>query len=384
MIPYSCDAPLYHLPIATGALILMNVLVFAGMAGGTIDPTDGWILKYGTGLHPAQWLLSTFTHGDAVHLLSNMFFLWSFGLVTEGKLGWWKFLACFLGIAVTQSAVEQLVMMNFDMAGAGSFGASAAIFGLMAMACFWAPVNELSVFCMLGWYVFTFDVTVGVFAAICVGIDLMYCIALGSGAGGSIMHLMGAALGAAVGATLLKTKVVDGEDWDLFAVWSGTYGSDRKKLREAAPPAPEKVAARADERALEARRRFDAYLQIDQPEHALAVRRRMIDLGQPLALDRSDLLRLITALHKRARWSDSAPVMAELLERFPDDSEAVRLKLAQICLVELEKPGRALDLLAGLDGVALPPSHERLRQKIGAAARRQVDEGELEVDDAAW
>jgi len=26
-----------------------------------------------------------------------MIFLWVFGLVVEGKIGWWRFLACYLG-----------------------------------------------------------------------------------------------------------------------------------------------------------------------------------------------------------------------------------------------------------------------------------------------
>jgi hypothetical protein len=313
-----------------------------------------------------------------------MFFLWAFGLITEGKLGWWRFLCCYLGIAVGQAAIEQAFMASYDGLIPGSVGASAGIFGLMIMACLWAPVNELSVLMFLGWFVFTFDVTVSVFAAFYAGMDIVWCMLLGSGAASSILHLMGGAMGAALGIVLLKAGVVDCEDWDLFSVMSGNYGKYAKENREKAADAPEKAAVRAEHKSLEARRKFDAYLEIDQPDQALLTYRKSIDLGTPLALDRKDLLRLVAALHKHKRWAESAPLMAELVERFPDDSHLVRLKLAQICLVELEKPSRALELVSGLDGIQLPEQQDLLRRKIKAAAKQQVAQGELEVDDAAW
>lgn len=384
MFPYSCDAKLFHLPIATGALIVLNILVFGGFAAGRLDPADGWVLEYGTGLHPAQWLLSAFTHGSFGHLLGNMFFLWAFGLITEGKLGWWRFLLAYLGIAMGQSAIEQAIMPMFAPSVPYTLGASAAIYGLMAMACVWAPVNELSIFMLILLRPTTFEMAVGAFAALYVGMDIFYSVLMGTGAIGSITHLMGGVMGFVLGIVLLKTGVVDCEDWDLLSVLSGTYGADKQKLREAAIDSTRSAVAHSDEKALETRRKFDAYLEIDQPEQALAMKRRAEHTGRPLDLDRQDLLKLITGLHKHGKWADSAPVMAELMEVFPADSQAVRLKLAQICLVELDRPGRALELLDGLGLAALPPQQETLRGKIAAAAKRKVNAGDLEVDDGAW
>jgi membrane associated rhomboid family serine protease len=384
MFPYSCDALLYHLPIATGVLIALNVAAYIAAASEKINVENGWwLLEYGTGLHPVQWFLSAFMHADVEHLIGNMFFLWAFGLITEGKLGWWKFLLAYLGIAAGQSAIEQAIMPLIAPEIPFTLGASAAISGLMAMACVWAPVNQLSVFMLLGFRPITFEMNVGYFAALYVALDVLMCVFLGVGAIGSVTHLMGALMGLAIGMALLKTGVVDCNDYDLASVLSGTYGSDRQKARDAAAMAPDKIAVRMNEQAVEARRRFDAYLEIGQPQQALAVRRRMADIGQPLPIERKDLLRLITALHQQKLWADSAPVMAEALDRFPVGSEGVRLKLAQICVVELDKPARALDLLAALDGAALPPAHDSLRNKIRAVAERKVNEGALEVD-GAW
>lgn len=386
MFPYSCDAPLYFLPFATGAIIALNVLAFLGAASGEIV-VEEWALQWGQGLHPVQWFTSPFMHADFGHLLVNMFFLWSFGLVVEGKIGWWKFVCAYLSIAVAESALEQMVMANYGGDMTGSLGASAAIFGVMAMACIWAPVNELSVLLLLGWIPITFEVTVGLFAAFYAGIEIAWTMLLGSfgtAASSSILHLLGGAMGAALGTVMLKRGLVNCEDWDLFSVWSGDYGKWAKEKRDAAADAPVNTAARVEQKATEARRKFDAYLEIDQPEQALMTYRRAVDMGTPLTLDRAALLRLITGLHKQQRWADSAPLMAEVVDRFPEESQLVRLKLAQICLVELEKPSRALELLTGLNGAKLTEPQEQLARKLAAAAQRQVAQGELEVDDAAW
>ena len=45
-----------------------------------------------------------------------MVFLWGFGLVVEGKLGWWRFLLIYLAIGVTQCAFEQTIMLGYDPA----------------------------------------------------------------------------------------------------------------------------------------------------------------------------------------------------------------------------------------------------------------------------
>jgi membrane associated rhomboid family serine protease len=385
MIPFSCDALLFHLPIATGVLIAINIMTFFGAMSGSIDVENGWLLEYGTGLHPVQWLLSTFMHANFEHLFGNMFFLWSFGLITEGKLGWWRFLMVYLGIAVGQSAIEQAVMPHLTDAVPYTLGASAAIYGLMAMACVWTPVNELSILLILGFRFLVFEMMVGMFAALYVGIDIAFTLFMGAGAAGSVAHLMGGAMGLVVGVALLKLNTVECQDYDLLSVLSGTYGADKQKKREAdAVLKPHELAVRDDELRLEARRKFDAYLQIDKPEQALAIRAREAHLGRPLALERQELLRLIAGLHKLKLWAKSAPLMAEVLERFPDNSEAVRLKLAQICLVELEKPNRAMELLAGLNGARLPEPQETMRRKIAAVAKKKIADGVVEVDDASW
>ena len=101
------------------------------------------VLQYGRGLRPWQWLTSIFMHSDIMHLVGNMIFLWSFGLLLEGKLGWWLFAVVYLGMGAAQSFVEQTLML---FSSGSSLGASSAIFSLLALVVIFAPLNSFETF----------------------------------------------------------------------------------------------------------------------------------------------------------------------------------------------------------------------------------------------
>lgn len=380
-VPVSCDARLYHLPYATVGLIIANTAAFGSMWAGIIDPFHGWVLMHGQGLHPVQWLLPTFMHADLGHLLGNLFFLWTFGLVIEGKLGWSRFLACYLVIGIGESAIEQVLMLRATP-GPGSVGASAAIYGLLAMACVWAPMNEVKMLFMFGivyFYLGTVDVSIWVLAALYVGLDVVVTLWLGLDSGGSFMHLIGAAIGAVLGLVLLKRKQVDCEHWDLFAVLRGEQG--QQALPELIPLTADQVAELATRRAQQARQKILDYLSIGQAPLALEVVRRGRDLRLPLQLDRDAQLKLIVGLDQHKQWRDVAPLMANYIEQFPENSAAVRLRLAQICLVELERPARTLELLKPLALEELNAKQRVLCQQLARVARHRIAAGIMELDD---
>jgi membrane associated rhomboid family serine protease len=85
-IPYGTDAPIYHWPITTVLLIAVNCVIFF-LELTYPEQAQEYILVFGQGMHPSQWITSNFMHAGFMHLAGNMFALWSFGLVTEGKLG---------------------------------------------------------------------------------------------------------------------------------------------------------------------------------------------------------------------------------------------------------------------------------------------------------
>ena len=157
ILPYTTDAPLYHPPITTGTLIGLNVATFVMVMTSSVSASD-LALSHGDGLHPIQWITSNFIHGDVMHLLGNMMSLWVFGLVVEGKIGWWRMLLLYLGIGVGQCALEQTITLG--MSSGESFGASSIIYGLMAIAIIWAPSNEVSCVTLIWYYPITFEIPV--------------------------------------------------------------------------------------------------------------------------------------------------------------------------------------------------------------------------------
>jgi hypothetical protein len=311
-----------------------------------------------------------------------MFFLWTFGIVTEGKLGWQRFLACYLVIGLGESAIEQAIMLG-QMPGPGSIGASAAIYGLMAMACVWAPLNEVKMIFLFGmFYVFqagTIDVPIGLLAAIYVGLDLALTLWLGMESGGSFMHLLGAIMGAVLGTVLLMRKRVDCERWDLFTVLRGEQGQPTKE--DLAPPSAEQIASQAERRAQEAKQKILGYLAISQAPLALRALRQVRDLKLAVDLSRQEQFKMIAGLDQHRQWKDAAPLMAAFVEQFPEGSEAVRLRLAQICLVELERPARTLELLGALSSKQLNEKQQLLCKQLTKVASQQIEDGAVELDD---
>ena len=100
LIPINTDAPLYHFPYATIGFIVVNTICFAA-TGFALNSRllEPWLLQYGEGLNPLEWIPAAFAHGGFMHLIGNMFFLWGFGLVVEGKLGWRRFIPLYFAMA---------------------------------------------------------------------------------------------------------------------------------------------------------------------------------------------------------------------------------------------------------------------------------------------
>ena len=62
----------------------------------------------------------------------------------------------------------------------------------------------------------------------------------------------------------------------------------------------------------------------------------------------------------------------------------MRLKLAQLCVVELQRPGKALDILDQIDPARLSADQLSLARKIEAKAQQLQAEGTVEFDNEEW
>ncbi|MEM8945260.1 MAG: rhomboid family intramembrane serine protease [Planctomycetota bacterium] len=383
-IPYSTDAPIYHLPIATVGLIVANSMIFFAALTGNLPNPELWILPYGEGLTPAQWLLSMFMHGSLDHLLGNMLFLWVFGLVIEGKIGWQRFLACYLGIGIAQSIGEQSLQLMLGGEG-GSLGASSAIYGLMAMAAVWAPKNDIIVFY---WFFLifagTFEISIMVVAMLYIGFDFVLAFFLGFNSS-SWLHIGGAILGAPLAIVMLKRDVVDCEGWDIFHIVRDDKGGLEEKKRRTDPEELARLRRQRDAKTLdEGKTQIEKFMVSGYYLPAYALYQKLRSVGAGVELSRGPLIKMISALHKEKRWRESCPLMAECVRRFPDASHGVQIKLAEICVLELEKPGRAIELLKRLDLRAIPPERLDPVKKIAQKAKRMQAEGIVELDDDRW
>ena len=92
-------------------MILGSAVIFNA---GLVNPkvVSALSLQTGNCLRPHQWITANFVHADVGHLAVNLVARWTFGLLVEGKLGWYKSLAVYLGIGVTQSAVVQMLFLR--------------------------------------------------------------------------------------------------------------------------------------------------------------------------------------------------------------------------------------------------------------------------------
>ncbi len=259
---YGTDAPIYHYPIVTSVMLAINVFIHLLVSVTGYDVTP-WILSFGDGLHPLQWVTHNFLHIGWLHLIGNMLFLFPFGLIVEGKIGWWRMLILYMAIGTFQGFTQQAIMLPSDPIddaqslvdlfndpanpmdeetkeeltkqwrkdlmkdGFGSLGASAVIFGLLAVCAIWAPVNEFDVYFYFGlpgtsfgggereWSVLT---VCGIFVAKEFFMFLMLGMAISSEA----LHLNGFVVGAVFGLATLYYGWVDCEGFDLISLGTGT------------------------------------------------------------------------------------------------------------------------------------------------------------------
>jgi membrane associated rhomboid family serine protease len=448
IIPWGTDAPIYHWPAATVAMIVVTTLAFfitgsadrmdyegddevqieavdvAGAEKGGPEEAKAKVadpgadedipiskphsaesdrirslaLVHGKGLHPLQWLTSNFIHANMGHLIGNMIFLWAFGIIVEGKIGWYRFVPVYLGVGILQCALEQVTTLG--VSESYSYGASAIIYGLLAMCLVWAPKNDLNCFVMFGFRVGSFEIPIMVFAVLYIGLEAVTVIFTGLTISSSLLHLTGAILGFALAAVMLKMNWVDCENWDLFAVMSGTHGQSKGKTKPTRKKSRKKAVAKSGAVRGEDDEASESASAEARSARMLELLRKAIGAGDagaalatfqkanqpPAACEppEAELQSLIKLLQQEKMWSESVPLMEQYVRRFPAKAARVRLKLAQVLVRDQQRPVQALRVLAEIPPGALPEQLEQLRQALEQKATQMVDDGVLELEGESW
>lgn len=351
-------------------------------------------LEYGK-FRPWQWLTANYMHADIFHLLGNMFVLWGFGLVVEGKVGWWRFLLIYNLIGILGWGLVQLLMI---FAGDGiGLGASLAIFGILVIALVWAPANEMQCVFMLGIRPIMFEASIMQIAMVSVFLQLaisafhivtMSDMGIGLRITSEILPLIGGAFGLVVGVLMVKRNLVDCENWDVFSVWAGkntkTSDEDRadvavqlerikkleqKKLAPKSEPAGSLPVSNDKELFLT---QFRNLIGAGRPVDAWAVFCR----GQQQCLDwhlpEPDFVSYISALRKQKLWDQAIGAMQEYLHRYTERETAIRLALAQVFVQHLNRPRDAWQTLSAINGALLSPGEKESYDKLRAACKQQL------------
>jgi len=412
LIPYGSDAILYHLPIVTVAMILVNTLVFLVTNGAASSMPDQefiafiepWILQYGCGLKPWQWVTTNFLHGGWMHLIGNMCAMWGFGFVVEGKIGWWRYLILFLGIGVLQSAAQQVVMLGAD--GGGALGASSIVFGLLAVCMVWAPANETQCVLFLFFRVFFIRMTFYMLAVVLLALQLLGIILSGMQWGSEVLHLFGAVTGFAVGVFMFKKGWVDCEGWDLFSVWSDNAPQEaaKEKLDSEAQDllerATEKRISSVAEQPLEpdptladdlfnppslddlsalttvddARSNIESALATGDATGAFALLKEHAELYGVQVFER-ELVQIISGLNGDKRWEEVIPAMVLYIKHFSGHEVPIRIRLAHLLLTVRQQPAQAQSVLKPIAEQSLTESQRSqvrsIWQKAQAAQKSQ-------------
>ncbi|MGQ4275039.1 rhomboid family intramembrane serine protease [Terrihabitans sp. B22-R8] len=148
-IPLSDDNPrlLIRYPFVTWGLIAANLLVYLLFQSGfVLETSPGFAMSWGMipsvvfgkavlppELHYmpalAGFVTSLFLHGDLVHLVGNLLFLWVFADNIEDSMGHIRFTAFYLLCGIAGGAAHAFVM---PLSNAPLIGASSAVSGVIA------------------------------------------------------------------------------------------------------------------------------------------------------------------------------------------------------------------------------------------------------------
>lgn len=242
-IPFGTDAPRHHWPVGTVLLIGANVATFfQGVWPELFGPAAPFfnrgVLVIGA-LNPFFWLTANLLHGDWARLLCNMLFLWTFGVIVEGKLGFWAFVPLYLLVGagyaalVEYAAVEWPQYVSPELYRVGILGSTAAIYALAVMAFVWLPANHVRCAAWIWFKGYVYELPIFLLALVFAGVDVGLAWWTHGDWRPAVPPLVGAPLGLVVASLLLWTGWVDGQGWDLFSVLSGREGEvDLDEMRQ--------------------------------------------------------------------------------------------------------------------------------------------------------
>jgi membrane associated rhomboid family serine protease len=150
VLPLKDNVPTRHFPVVTASLIVANVLFFVFVQEAGTEPGFESSVR-DLAYHPCEvndscaqgqvgegWLLTAFTsmfmHGDWLHLIGNMLFLWIFGNNVEDSMGRFRYLVFYVLAGLAATALQTVITLETASAQAATIpnlGASGAVSGVL-------------------------------------------------------------------------------------------------------------------------------------------------------------------------------------------------------------------------------------------------------------
>jgi membrane associated rhomboid family serine protease len=382
LIPTSTDAPIYHPPIATGAIIVANVLAFI-LQFSIPGFTEQWELNFGS-FNPIHWLSCAYLHGDFFHLFNNMLFLFIFGLIVEGKIGWWRFAIVYNACAIAASILISIVTVAFSEGSC--LGASCAIFGIMIIAFLWAPENEIHfkffVIFFFRPYGSAFDISVSTLTYVFVALNFAVAAMSGFGISSAVLHLLGIPFGVAIGWGMLAARRVNCDGHDFISIMTGKRGQEQLTVEE--------IAARDERRKELAREKREQLAEglkmvthyVDKGHYEVGFKRfeSLARKREGLVLDESLLVKMINGLEKQP---DQTKLYRKLLKYYAAHYQRLKVnvtfKLAKLLIQKDYQPRKAIKELQRLDQSTMSPSEQKMLAKLARVAKNQIAAGAIEI-----
>lgn len=181
---------------AVKMIIYANIAVFvvtqflAGPIVGFFGLTPADVLTRGRIWQPFSYL---FLHGDVLHILFNMLFVWMFGVELERRWGTQAFTRYYLitgvgaGLCVIVGGLLPLPAAQVTYFGT-TIGASGAVYGLMVAWGMAFPERQIL-------FMLIFPIKARVFVMIMAAISFLYVARGGGGTVSNIAHLGGLVIG---------------------------------------------------------------------------------------------------------------------------------------------------------------------------------------------
>ena len=231
LIPYKVDVPMSRRPIANYLIIVVTVVFFFLCTRGVVskEAANSMVL----GASTRGWLGHLLLHDGLWHLLGNMLFLWVFGNAVCAKIGNVPYLALYLALGLAAAATH----MHFD--GDPAVGASGAINGIIGVFLIWYPVNTVSCFYYVLYFLRTFTVRAFWMILLWLAFDIFGAV-FSTGRIAYHAHLGGFFAGAAIGVTLLLARWIEMGYWEksLLVVLHLTRDPERLRRPSYQMPAP--------------------------------------------------------------------------------------------------------------------------------------------------